>query len=63
MHHLGKGGIVVWLFLAILSFLAGLVYLFYVLKRLEKFLSGQTDAPPKKETPTVACTKDSGKMR
>ncbi len=50
-----------WLFLAILSFPAGLVYLFHVLKRLEKLLAEQT--PPKKETPTVTCAKDSGKLR
>ncbi len=52
-----------WLFLAVLSFLAGQIYLFHVLKRLDKFLAGKTNAPSKKEPPTVTCAKDSGKLR
>ena len=43
-----------WIFLAVLAFIAGQVYLFYLLNRLDRFLERQADPPPEQETLTVA---------
>ncbi len=52
-----------WIFLAVLAFLAGQVYLVYLLNRLDRFLERQTLPPPEKETLTIAfadpCAADS----
>ena len=43
-----------WIFLAVLAFLGGQVYLFHLLKRLDRFSERRADALPEKETLTVA---------
>lgn len=43
-----------WIFLAVLAFIAGQVYLFHLLNRLDRFLDRQTETPPEAETLTIA---------
>ncbi len=43
-----------WIFLAVLAFIAGQVYLFYLLNRLDQFLERQAAPPPERETLTIA---------
>ncbi len=43
-----------WIFLAVLTSIAGQAYLFYLLNRLDHFLERQANPPPGKETLTIA---------
>lgn len=43
-----------WIFLAVLTFIAGQVYVVYLLNRLDRFLERQTNPPTGKETLTIA---------
>lgn len=43
-----------WIFLAVLTFVAGQVYVVYLLNRLDRFLERQTNPPPERETLTIA---------
>ncbi len=43
-----------WIFLAVLAFIAGQIYLVHLLNRLNRFLERQTNAPPEQETLTIA---------
>lgn len=42
-----------WIFLAVLTFIAGQVYVVYLLNKLDRFLERQTYSPPEKETLTI----------
>ncbi len=52
-----------WIFLAVLAFIAGQGYLFYLLNRLDRFLERRPDPPPEKKALTIAfadpCAADS----